>query len=450
MQEAGVEDVNRAVKAARNAFDNGPWRRMGAAERGRLMYKLADLVEKNFDEIAALEALDNGKPFGFAKAADINLVVRTLRYYAGWADKIQGQTIPIGGPHFCYTKEEPVGVCAQIIPWNFPALMMAWKLGPALATGNTVVMKPAEQTPLTCLRIGELIMEAGFPEGVVNLLPGFGPSAGVALAQHKDVDKVAFTGSTEVGYEIMRNSHKHNLKRITLELGGKSANIIMDDADIDVAIAQSQVGLFLNQGQCCIAGSRLFVHEKIYDQFVARSVEVSKKRKVGDPFGADTDQGPQVDSEQFGKIMNYIDVGKKQGAKLLTGGKRVGNKGWFVEPTVFADVTDDMTIAKEEIFGPVMSILKFKSVDEVIQRANNSEYGLGAGLVTKSVDTALKISNALRAGTVYVNCYDVFDANTPFGGFKDSGVGRELGEYGLKNYLETKTVIIKRPDDSLP
>ena len=450
VQEAGVEDVNRAVKAARNAFDNGPWRRMGAAERGRLMYKLADLVEKNFDEIAALEALDNGKPFGFAKAADINLVVRTLRYYAGWADKIQGQTIPIGGPHFCYTKEEPVGVCAQIIPWNFPALMMAWKLGPALATGNTVVMKPAEQTPLTCLRIGELIMEAGFPEGVVNLLPGFGPSAGVALAQHKDVDKVAFTGSTEVGYEIMRNSHKHNLKRITLELGGKSANIIMDDADIDVAIAQSQVGLFLNQGQCCIAGSRLFVHEKIYDQFVARSVEVSKKRKVGDPFGADTDQGPQVDSEQFGKIMNYIDVGKKQGAKLLTGGKRVGNKGWFVEPTVFADVTDDMTIAKEEIFGPVMSILKFKSVDEVIQRANNSEYGLGAGLVTKSVDTALKISNALRAGTVYVNCYDVFDANTPFGGFKDSGVGRELGEYGLKNYLETKTVIIKRPDDSLP
>ncbi len=328
--------------------------------------------------------------------------------------------------------------------------MMAWKLGPALATGCTVVMKPAEQTPLTALRIGELIMEAGFPEGVVNLLPGYGPTAGQALAQHPDVDKVAFTGSTEVGYEIMRHSHKNNLKRITLELGGKSANIIMDDADIDLAIAQSQVGLYLNQGQCCIAGSRLFVHEKIYDEFVKRSVEVSKKRKVGDPFGADTDQGPQVDSEQFHKLMNYIDIGKKEGAKLLTGGKRVGNKGWFVEPTVFADVNDEMTIAKEEIFGPVMSILKFKTVDEVIQRANNSNYGLGAGLVTKDVQTAIKVSNALRAGTVYVNCYDVFDANTPFGGFKDSGVGRELGEYGLKNYLETKTVIMKRPDDSLP
>jgi aldehyde dehydrogenase (NAD+) len=450
VQEAGVEDVNKAVKAARKAFDNGPWRRMAASERGRLMYKLADLVEKHHDELAALEALDNGKPVGFAKAADINLVIKTLRYYAGWADKIQGQTIPIGGPHFCYTKEEPVGVAAQIIPWNFPALMMAWKLGPALATGCTVVMKPAEQTPLTALRIGELIMEAGFPEGVVNLLPGFGPSAGQALAQHADVDKVAFTGSTEVGYEIMRHSHKNNLKRITLELGGKSANIIMDDADMDLAIAQAQVGLYLNQGQCCIAGSRLFVHEKIYDEFVARSVEVSKKRKVGDPFAKDTDQGPQVDGDQFHKIMNYIDIGKKEGAKLLTGGKRVGNKGWFVEPTVFADVTDNMTIAKEEIFGPVMSILKFKDVDEVIQRANNSNYGLGAGLVTKNVQTALKVSNALRAGTVYVNCYDVFDANTPFGGFKDSGVGRELGEYGLKNYLETKTVIMKRPDDSLP
>lgn len=450
VQEATVEDVNSAVAAARRAFDHGPWRKMAASERGRLMYKLADLIEKNFDEIAALEALDNGKPFGFAKAADINLVVKTIRYYAGWADKIHGQTIPIGGPHFCYTKEEPVGVCAQIIPWNFPALMMAWKLGPALATGCTVVLKPAEQTPLTALRIGELIMEAGFPEGVVNILPGYGPTAGQALAQHPHVDKVAFTGSTEVGYEIMRGSHKNNLKRITLELGGKSANIIMDDADIDLAIAQSQVGLFLNQGQCCIAGSRLFVQEGIYDEFVKRSAEVSKNRKVGDPFAADTEQGPQVDSDQFHKIMNYIDIGKKEGAKLVTGGKRVGTKGWFVEPTVFADVNDNMTIAKEEIFGPVMSILKFKTVDEVIKRANDSHYGLGAGLVTKSVDTALKVSNALRAGTVYVNCYDVFDANTPFGGFKDSGVGRELGEYGLRNYLETKTVIIKRPDDSLP
>lgn len=293
-------------------------------------------------------------------------------------------------------------------------------------------------------------MEAGFPEGVVNILPGYGPSAGQALAQHHLVDKVAFTGSTEIGYEIMRHSHKNNLKRITLELGGKSANIIMDDADIDVAIAQSQVGLFLNQGQCCIAGSRVFVHEKIYDEFVRRSVEAAKKRVVGDPFAAETDQGPQIDQDQFKKIMNYIDIGKKEGAELLTGGSRHGKKGWFVEPTVFAGVSDKMTIAKEEIFGPVMSILKFKNIDEVIERANKSEYGLGAGIVTKNIDNALKISNALRAGTVYVNCYDVFDANTPFGGFKDSGVGRELGEAGLKNYLESKTVIIKRPDDSLP
>jgi aldehyde dehydrogenase (NAD+) len=311
-------------------------------------------------------------------------------------------------------------------------------------------MKPAEQTPLSALRIGELIMEAGFPEGVVNILPGFGPTAGQALAQHKDVDKVAFTGSTEVGYEIMRNSHKHNLKRITLELGGKSANIIMDDADVDLAIAQSQVGLYLNQGQCCIAGSRVFVQEKIYDEFVEKSVIAAKKRKVGDPFHHETDQGPQIDKEQFSKILNYIDIGKKEGGKLLTGGKRHGSKGWFVEPTVFSDVSDDMTIAKEEIFGPVMTIMKFKTVDEVIDRANSSNYGLGAGLVTKSVETAIKVSNAIRAGTVYVNCYDVFDANTPFGGFKDSGVGRELGEAGLKNYLESKTVIIKRPDDSLP
>jgi aldehyde dehydrogenase (NAD+) len=328
--------------------------------------------------------------------------------------------------------------------------MQAWKLGPALATGCTVVMKPAEQTPLTALRVGELIMEAGFPEGVVNILPGYGPSAGKALAQHHLVDKVAFTGSTEVGYEIMRNSHKNNLKRITLELGGKSANIIMDDADIDLAIAQSQIGLFLNHGQCCIAGSRVFVHEKIYDEFVRRSAEVAKKRKVGDPFHHETDQGPQIDSDQFHKIMGYIEAGQKEGAKLLTGGKRVGNKGWFVEPTVFADVKDDMKIAKEEIFGPVMSILKFKNIEEVIERANNSEYGLGAGIVTKSVENALKLSNGLRAGTVYVNCYNVFDANTPFGGYKDSGIGRELGEYGLKNYLETKTVIMKRPEDSLP
>ena len=414
------------------------------------MYKFADLIEKNVDELAALEALDNGKPVAIAKAADMHLVIKTIRYYAGWADKIQGKTIPIDGPYFCYTREEPVGVCAQIIPWNFPALMAAWKLGPALATGCTVVLKPAEQTPLTALRLGELIMEAGFPEGVVNILPGFGPSAGVALAQHALVDKVAFTGSTEVGYEIMRTAHKNNLKRITLELGGKSANIILDDADIDLAIQQSQMGLFFNMGQCCVAGSRVFVQEKIYDEFIKRSGEAAKQSKIGDPFDKSTTHGPQIDKEQQFKILSYIDSGVKEGAKLVHGGKRHGTKGFYVEPTVFADVKDDMKIAREEIFGPVMSVLKFKTIDEVIERANNSVYGLGAGVVTKDISKALKVANALRTGTVYVNCYNVFDANTPFGGYKDSGIGRELGEYGLKNYLETKTVTMARPEDSLP
>ena len=413
------------------------------------MLKLADLMEKNYDELCALEALDNGKPKGFAAAADIPLAIKTIRYYAGWADKIHGKVVPTEGNFFHYTREEPVGVCAQIIPWNFPILMQAWKLGPALATGNTVVMKTAEQTPLSALRVAELIAEAGFPEGVVNILSGYGEVTGAHLAQHKDVDKVAFTGSTEVGYEIMRNAHRHNLKRITLELGGKSANVICDDADLDLAVAQSQVGLFLNQGQCCIAGSRIFAHEKIYDEFVAKSVEAAKARKVGNQF-EDVDQGPQVDGIQMDKILNYIDVGQKEGAKLLTGGKRVGAKGFFVEPTVFAGVEDHMTIAKEEIFGPVMSIMKFKDIDEVIQRANDSEYGLGAGLVTKNMENAFRLANGIRAGTVYVNCYDVFDATTAFGGFKDSGIGRELGEYGLRNYLETKTVIMAQGDKALP
>ncbi|CDW77748.1 betaine-aldehyde dehydrogenase [Stylonychia lemnae] len=450
VQEADKHDVDKAVNAARKAFDEGPWRRMAASERGKIMYRFADLVEKHTDELANLEALDNGKPAAIAKIADIPLVVNTLRYYAGWTDKIHGKTIPVNGPYFAYTKEEPVGVCGQIIPWNFPAAMLAWKLGPALATGCTTVVKTAEQTPLSALRIGELAMEAGFPNGVINILSGYGPTAGQALAQHHLVDKVAFTGSTEVGYEIMKTAHKHNLKRITLELGGKSANIVMDDADIDFAIAQSQFALFFNQGQCCIAGSRLFVHEKIYDTFVNRAAELAKKTVIGNQFDPNTQQGPQVNQEQLTKILGFIESGKKEGAKLLTGGKRHGNKGFFVEPTIFADVQDNMTIAKEEIFGPVLSILKFKTVDEVIQRANNSAYGLGAGLVTNNMDNAIKISNGLRAGTVYVNCYDVFDAAAPFGGFKDSGLGRELGEAGLRNYLESKTVIIKRPDDSLP
>jgi aldehyde dehydrogenase (NAD+) len=444
--EADEADVNKAVKAARAAFESGPWRKMSASERGKLMNRLADLMEKNLDELARLEALDNGKPYSVAKAADLPLSIACYRYYAGWADKIQGKTIPIGGNYFCYTRHEPVGVVGQIIPWNFPLLMQAWKLGPGLAAGNTVVLKPAEQTPLSALRVGELILEAGFPEGVVNILPGFGPTAGGAIARHPDVDKVAFTGSTEVGHLIMEAAAKSNLKRVTLELGGKSPNVVFADADMSQAIEGSHFALFFNQGQCCCAGSRLFVEEKCYDEFVQKSVERAKRRTVGDPFDPKTEQGPQVDSDQFKKVMSYIDAGKKEGAELLAGGDRVGDRGFFIEPTVFANVKDDMKIAREEIFGPVMSILKFKDINEVVERANRTEYGLAAAVWTRDIGKAHAIADNLRAGTVWVNCYDVFDAAAPFGGFKQSGMGRELGEYGLAQYTEVKTVTVKLPN----
>jgi aldehyde dehydrogenase (NAD+) len=443
VSEADAADVDKAVAAARAAFDKGPWRKMTAPQRSRLMNKFADLVEKNGDELAQLEAIDNGKPYHVARAIDIPSTVACYRYYAGWADKIQGKTIPINGPFFCYTKHEPVGVVAQIIPWNFPLLMQAWKLGPALATGCTVVMKPAEQTPLSALRVGELLMEAGFPEGVVNLLPGYGPTAGAALARHMDVDKVAFTGSTEVGHLIMRAAADTNLKRVTLELGGKSPNIVFADSNMDEAVEGSHFALFFNQGQCCCAGSRTFVEDKCYDEFVEKSIARAKKRTVGNPFDKKTEQGPQVDQEQFNKVMGYIDAGKKDKANLVAGGNRVGDKGYFIEPTVFADVQDDMKIAKEEIFGPVMSILKFKDMGEVIERSNKNMYGLAAAVWTKDITKAHAIADGVRAGTVWVNCYDILDTAAPFGGFKQSGIGRELGEYGLQNYTEIKTVTIK-------
>jgi aldehyde dehydrogenase (NAD+) len=444
--EADAADVDKAVHAAREAFEKGPWRRMAAAERGKLLYKLADLIEKNADELARLEALDNGKPYHVARTADLPLTIGCYRYYAGWADKIQGKTIPVAGNYFCYTRHEPVGVVGQIIPWNFPLLMQAWKLGPALAAGNTVLLKPAEQTPLTALRVGELIIEAGFPAGVVNLLPGYGPTAGAAIAWHNGVDKVAFTGSTEVGHLIMEAAARSNLKRVTLELGGKSPNIVFADADMDQAIEGAHFALFFNQGQCCCAGSRLFVEAKAYDEFVEKSVARAKKRKVGDPFDPTSEQGPQVDDVQFEKVMSYIVAGKTEGASLVAGGNRVGNRGFFIEPTVFADVKDDMKIAKEEIFGPVMSIMKFKDVEEVVERSNRTEYGLAAAVWTRDISKANAIANSVRAGTVWVNCYDVFDAAAPFGGFKQSGIGRELGEYGLQQYTEVKTVTVKLPD----
>src|SRR6267142_1203481 len=383
--EADAPDVDKAVSAARSAFETGAWRKkLSASQRGALMYKLADLIEKNADELAQLEALDNGKPYHVARAADLPLTIACYRYYAGWADKNQGKTIPVNGPYFTYTKHEPVGVAGQIIPWNFPLLMQAWKLGPALAAG-----------------------------------------------------------CTEVGHLIMRAAADSNLKRVTLELGGKSPNIVFADADMDKAIEGAHFALFFNQGQCCCAGSRLYVEEKAYDEFVEKSAARAKKRTVGNPFDKNTEQGPQVDQDQFNKVMGYIDTGKKEKAKLVAGGNRVGEKGYFIEPTVFADVQDDMKIAQEEIFGPVMSILKFKDINEVVERANKSLYGLAAAVWTKDITKAHAIADGVRAGTVWVNCYDVFDAAAPFGGYKQSGIGRELGEYGLSNYTEVKTVTIK-------
>jgi aldehyde dehydrogenase (NAD+) len=441
--EADASDVNKAVQAARDAFEKGPWRKTQASDRGKMLHRLADLIEQNADELAALESLDNGKPVSVAKAVDVAASAGCYRYFAGWADKVHGKTIPIDGDYFCYTRHEPVGVVGQIIPWNFPMLMQAWKMAPALATGNTIVMKPAEQTPLTALRIGELVVEAGFPAGVVNILPGFGPTAGAAIAGHMDVDKVAFTGSTEVGHLIMGAAAQSNLKRVTLELGGKSPNIVFADTDLDEAVEGAHFGLFFNHGQCCCAGSRVFVEQKIYDQFVEKSGARAAARTVGDPFDPKTEQGPQVDQAQFDKVMGYIDSGRNQGATLVHGGERVGDRGYFIKPTVFADVDDNMEIAREEIFGPVMSIIPFKNLDEVIERANRTRYGLAAAVWTRDIKKANAIANSVRAGTVWVNCYNVLDTRAPFGGFKQSGIGRELGEYGLQQYTEVKTVTVK-------
>jgi len=441
--EADAADVDLAVVAARKAFEHGPWPRMAASERGKLLHRLADLMEKHRDELITLEVLDNGKPYLTARTVDVPLSIACYRYFAGWADKIQGKTIPIGGDYFCYTRHEPVGVVGQIIPWNFPLLMQAWKLAPTLAAGNTVILKPAEQTPLSALRVAELILEAGFPEGVVNVLPGFGPTAGAAIAAHMDIDKVAFTGSTEVGRKVMAAAARSNLKRVSLELGGKNPNIVFADADMDAAVEGAHAALFFNQGQSCCAGSRTFVEASAWDQFVERSVARAKKRRVGDPFSPRTEQGPLVDAAQFAKVQGYIEAGQREAARLVAGGNRVDGPGYFLEHTVFADVTDSMSIAREEIFGPVMSILKFQSTEEVIERANATSYGLAAGVWTRDIGKANAVANGVRAGTVWMNCYNVLDPAAPFGGFKQSGIGRELGEYGLQQYTEVKTVTMR-------
>jgi phenylacetaldehyde dehydrogenase len=442
--EGDAEDINRAVRAARAAFEDGPWSRMTPSERGRIIWRIGDLILEHVDELAQLESLDNGKPFLVAQAADVPLAADLFHYMAGWATKIEGNTINISVPYMpganfhSYTLREPIGVVGQIIPWNFPLLMAAWKLGPALATGCTVVLKPAEQTPLTALRLAELIAEAGVPDGVVNVVPGFGETAGAALAAHPDVDKVAFTGSTEVGKLIVQAA-AGNLKKLTLELGGKSPNIVFDDAD-DNAVEGAANAIFFNHGQCCVAGSRLFVHESKYDEVVDGVAEIAKSIKLGSGLDPTTQMGPLVSDEQFRRVTGFLESGRADGATALAGGGRYGDRGYFVEPTVLTNTRPDMKVVREEIFGPVVVAEKFSTLDEIAAEANDTTYGLGAGIWTKDISKAHALSKKLRAGTVWINCYNVFDASLPFGGYKQSGWGREMGHEVLNNYTEVKAV----------
>jgi phenylacetaldehyde dehydrogenase len=441
--EAEAADVDAAVHAARKAFDEGPWPGMTASQRGRLLWKLADLLEANLEEFAEIESIDNGKPVAVARAADVPLAVDMFRYMAGWATKITGSTIPISMPseYFSYTLREPVGVVAQIIPWNFPLLMAAWKLAPALATGCTVVLKIAEQTPLSGLRLAELIHEAGFPEGVVNVLTGYGEGAGAPLAAHNLVDKVAFTGSTEVGKLILKAA-AGNLKKVTLELGGKSPSIVFPDADLKRAISGTASAIFFNQGQCCCAGSRLFVHEKIFDQVVDGVSAIAGKIRIGSGLDPKTQMGPLVSDEQFRRVTGYIQTGLKEGAKATIGGKREGDRGYFVQPTVLVDTTPEMQVVREEIFGPVVCAQRFsdEDLDQIAHQANDSIYGLAASVWTSNLSIAHKMARRIRSGTVWINCHNVFDAALPFGGYKQSGWGREMGAEVLNNYTEVKAV----------
>jgi phenylacetaldehyde dehydrogenase len=441
--EAESEDVDRAVRAARRAFDGGPWPKMSPSQRGRLISKLADLLEQHLEEFAEIESMDNGKPLNVARAADVPLAVDLFRYMSGWSTKITGHTFPISfpGEYLTYTLREPIGVVGQIIPWNFPLLMAAWKLGPALAAGCTVVLKVAEQTPLSGLRLAELIHEAGFPEGVVNVLTGYGEGAGAPLAAHDLVDKIAFTGSTEVGRLIV-HAAAGNLKKVTLELGGKSPAIIFPDADLERAISGTASAIFFNHGQCCCAGSRLFAHESIFDRVVEGVSEIASKIRVGNGLDPQTEMGPLVSEEQFQKVTGYIDSGLSEGAKATAGGKKAADKGYFVQPTVLTKTNPDMKVIREEIFGPVVCAIPYKDddLDRIAKEANDTPYGLAASIWTRDISTANKMAKRIRSGTVWINCHNVFDAALPFGGYKQSGWGREMGSEVLNNYTEVKSV----------
>jgi len=439
--EGDSADIDLAVAAAREAFENGPWKKTDARDRGRILLKIAGLIERNKDELALLDTLDNGKPINETTNADIPLVIDCFLYYAGWADKIHGETIPVRGDFFNYTLREPVGVVGQIIPWNFPLLMAAWKIAPALACGNTIVLKPAEQTPLSALRLGEICQEAGLPDGVLNIVTGYGPTAGAALAEHMDVDKIAFTGGSATGRIIMQAASK-NLKRISLELGGKSPNIVFADSDVDSAVAGAMTGIFFNQGEVCCAGSRLFIEKSIHEEFIDKLSNKAANMRVGNPEDTGTQMGAQVSKEQFDKILGYIETGKQEGAKLVTGGERCGERGYFIKPTIFDAVDNNMRIAKEEIFGPVVSAITFDDVSEVVKQGNLSIYGLAAAVWTKDIKKAHRLARDLKAGTIWINTYNAFDAASPFGGFKQSGFGRELGVHALELYTHVKSVWI--------
>ena len=440
--EGDRADIDRAVRAARKAFDGGPWRTMSPSERGRMLYRLADKLEERLEDFALLESLDNGKPLAIARVADVPLAVDLFRYMAGWATKILGNTIPVPGDFHAYTRKEPIGVVGQIIPWNFPLLMAAWKLGPALAAGNTVVLKPAEQTPLSALLLAELIAEVGFPDGVVNVVPGYGETAGAALSAHPDVDKVAFTGSTEVG-KLIAIAATGNLKKVTLELGGKSPNIVFADADLDAAAAGAALAIFFNHGQCCVAGSRLYIERPVYDRVLAGVAEEAKKISVGHGLDERSGMGPLVSQEQLERVTGYIKSGLDEGARAHIGGKRVGERGYFVEPTILVDTKPHMKVVQEEIFGPVVTAMPFDDPNEILPAANDTVFGLGAGVWTRDISKAHRTAAGLRAGTVWVNCYNVFDAALPFGGYKQSGWGREMGYEAINMYTETKSVIVK-------